>query len=141
MKQYTPEEILEKVRDIIMYFNAKRETISDEEMGDLRTKLATGTYIMVEEMLQPSYKEFIAKEVELERVEGRIFKQLKEEFLAKKCSVTSAMEQARKELKSNEEYLTALREAGDAKQYSYLLNKLLDQANQILNSMSRKTRY
>lgn len=140
MKAHSAEEILDKIRLIITTYNDEREHISDDRMGDLRAMLAVGTYLMVETILQPAYTDVTITEIALEKAEGKSFKSHFEALVQEKKSVSVATDLARKAMKLDEEYLAAMEAYSNAKQYAFLLNKLLDQANQVLNSMSRKTR-
>lgn len=137
--QTKPEEILDRIRDIIITYNRKRSQITDAALEDYRAKLSVGTYIMVETVIQPAYDDMILTEIEQERTEGTVYMEYFEEF-RKTRGDSAADTLARKSSKMDERYLQAMEKHGKAKQYAYLLNRLLDQANQVLNSMAKKAK-
>lgn len=138
--KYTPEQLLDKVREVIETYNISRLELSDAELADLRAHLAIGTYLLVETNIQPAYTDMTIAAIAAERAEGTVFRKYYNALIAEGKSPSLAETLARKDMKTDEEYLEAVKQADMAKQYAYLLNKLLDQANQVLNSMSRKSR-
>lgn len=136
----SPEELLEKIERIIVTYNEKRTTISDASLENLRAYLSVGTYLLVSYGLQPAYSDVTLTEIQFERAEGQVFMEYFEKY-KKEFSSSVAMDMARKSVKQDSRYLEAYERYSTAKQYSFLLNKLLEQANQVLNSMSKRTRF
>jgi hypothetical protein len=138
--EYTPEEVLGRVQKIIVHYNNKRDSITDSELEDLRAYLAVGTYLLIETNLQPAYADSTLAEMQMERMEGMLFDEYYNEYI-KTVSPSIAMDRARKATKCDERYLQALKDHNTTRQSVFLLNKILDQANQVLNSMSKKSRH
>ena len=133
------DEILDRIRNIIITYNRQRSQITDAALEGYRATLSTGTYIMVETILQPAYDDMIVTEIEMERTEGTVYMEYFNEF-RKGTGASAADILARKSSKMDERYLQAMERHGKAKQYAFLLNRLLDQANQVLNSMAKKAK-
>jgi hypothetical protein len=137
---YTPEEVLEQVQKLIIHYNNRRDKITDSELEETRAYLAVGTYLLVETNLQPAYADLTLSEVKMEKTEGTVFLQHFHAY-EKTYSASVSMDLARKATKADPTYLEALEDHSKSKQCVYLLNKILDQANQVLNSMSKKSRF
>ena len=138
-KQDPIQELLDGIRNIIIEYNDARGRITDDGIKDMRAELSSATYALAEAGLQAAYSDMISTEIALERADGTVFMEYYNEY--RKTKSESASESlARKTMKTDERYLSALEAHGRAKQYAYLLGRVLDQANHVMNSMAKKTK-
>lgn len=140
MKDYSEEYLLETISDLIKAYGESSGKMTDDEIGEMRGVLSTASYLLVETALEPAYKELVSGELEADKVEAEVYREHFENRVKTKAqSVADSF--ARKDTKSDQRYIDAARIAGMAKTRVQLLNRLLDQANHVLNSMSRRSRY
>ncbi len=140
MSEYTEDYLLSKISELVQNYGESSGTMSDEAVGEMRGVLSTASYLLVEAALEPAYKDLVANELALDRIEAELYKEhFAERSASKAQSVADTL--ARKDTRSDERYLTAAEKAASAKTRVQLLNRLLDQANHVLNSMSRRSRY
>lgn len=140
MTAYTEEYLLEKISELVKQYGETSATLTDEEIGEMRSVLSTATYLLVEAALEPAYRALVADEIALDRIESELYREHFDiRVKAKAQSVADTF--ARKDTKTDQRYLDAAEAAGLAKTRVQLLNRLLDQANHVLNSMSRRSRF
>lgn len=82
----------------------------------------------------------VAEQAMFERVEAEVFKKTFDTLVAEGKSPSLASDLARKIYKADPEYIDAVTSYNMAKNVIYLSDKLLAQANQVLNSMGKRNR-
>lgn len=140
LKKYDPDQILERMTSVIIEFSRNKKNYDDDEIADMRASLSTGTYIFVETNLAPSHEDLIATTTEFEKAEAVAYLAAFNELKAEGKSDSLADSMARKLYKMDEDYLLRLKEFTTAKNTVYMSDKLLTQANQVLNSMGKRNR-
>lgn len=138
-KIFDPEKVLNKLSKRILEFSKNYNTLTDDEISELRAQVSTGTYIFVETNLQPSYEDHIKASIEFEKQKAEAYRRAYNECMKESKSTNLADNRARKLYTSDPEYLKAFEEYQSTKHILYLSGKLLDQSNQVLNSMSRRS--
>ena len=140
LKKYDPDKILERMTEVIIEFSRNKENYDDDKIADMRSSLSTGTYIFVETNLGPAHEDLIAATIAFEKAEAEAYNSSFNELKAEGKSDSQADSMARKLYKMDENYLEALRTFTTVKNTVYVSDKLLTQANQVLNSMGKRNR-
>ena len=140
LKNYDPDKILERITEVIIEFSRNKEHFDDDKIADMRASLSTGTYIFVETNLGPAHEDLIEATVAFEKAEAKAYNDAFNELKAEGKSDSLADSMARKLYKMDEEYIEALKLFTTVKNTVYMSDKLLTQANQVLNSMGKRNR-
>jgi len=140
LKNYDPDKILERMTEVIIQFSRNKEKYDDDEIANMRASLSTGTYIFVETNLGPAHEDLISATIAFEKAEAKAYNDSFNELKTKGKSDSLADSMARKLYKMDEEYIEALRVFTTVKNTVYMSDKLLTQANQVLNAMGKRNR-
>ncbi len=137
-KKYRRSDILNRLVELITQFSSSRQNMTDDEIGNLRASLASGSYVFAEQIVQTAYLHVLNAVIKFERVEAEVFKEELHKAKAEGFSTSQAIDVARKMSKANETYLAAFGDMNEAKTELNIHNTLLSQINQVLNSMSKR---
>lgn len=140
LKKYDPDKILERMTQIIIEYSKHKEKYDDDTIADLRANLSTGSYIFVETNLAPAYEDMVEATCEYEKKDAECFKRVFDELKSQGNSPSLSGDLARKVYKMDPEYIEAFKIYTVTKNTIYLSDKLLTQANQVLNSMGKRNR-
>lgn len=133
------EELVERITLCIQIYNARRDELTDEDIARTRAFLASDLYMMVSVCYQPALDNLIAADLELQRRESDTFNEEFEECL-KTFSKSQSIDLARKNQKSNEDYLEAYNNFHACKNIVNIYDKTMKMGSQVLNSMARRAR-
>ena len=140
LKNYDPDKILERMTEVIIEFSKNKKNYDDDDIADMRASLSTGTYIFVETNLAPAHEDPIEATILFEKAEAESYNNAFNELKTEGKSDSLADSMARKLYKMDEKYLEALKNFTTVKNTVYMSDKLLTQANQVLNSMGKRNR-
>ncbi len=140
LSKYDPDKILERITEIIVDYSKHKDQYDDDTIAELRANLSTGTYIFVETNLAPAYDDMVMATCDYERKDAECFARCFEEQKAKGNSPSLSSDLARKMYKMDLEYIEAFKTYTTTKNIIYISDKLLTQANQVLNSMGKRNR-
>lgn len=138
---YKPQEVLKRLEDLITEYNKNRSELDDDTISDMRASLATGTYLFVENAILPAMEDAVLMELAERRAEAKAFDDAFKKLLSEGYSKSQSESIARKHCLGDETYLEAVSQSMTSKNIVKIYDLLLKQANQVLNSMGKRTNY
>lgn len=130
----------DKLIDLIDNYNLNHRNLNEDQTRELRADISTTSFNFVEHEYKEALKEVTIAEYKLDQVVGVVFKELFEDLVTKH-SQSTAKELASKYMKSDQRYSDANKKYIKQKNLIKLIDKKLAQANQVLNSMTKRDKF
>lgn len=133
--RFSKEVIMSHIFKHISTFGYKRHEMSEQQIGNLRAKLATAIYHLAEGPITQTKINATDAGIEFDRTSRTVYERL---FTEKSASVTKSKvhEVVSKLMKGDEEYLKAKKEAEELKDEYFSMCKVFDAAKEVLNAMA-----
>lgn len=128
-------ELIGKIIGLCEAYNEKRTNITDQELGELRAKLSILTLILVQDHYRIMTHDLVMSKSEFEKQYSLSFVRA---LSKEEGSPSYKKDIATKTYKADPEYLEAFENLEISKQEVVYLDRIIAQANQILNSMTTK---
>lgn len=140
LDKYNPQSVLERISELVIEHSDNLEKLTEDEIRELRARLATGSYFLVEVVIKPAYLRLTPATLAVPRLKKKAWKDEYDKLIAAGENKSPAKDMASKFYEGNEEYLTALGELLDIKNEIEYAKTLLSAVKEILNSMSAKSK-
>lgn len=129
----TSEQVLEKMKNLILKFTIHYDKLTDDEVAELRAQLSAISYMFTEKNIKETSDMVVDSEIKYEKEKVEAFNRA-----MKKCNNKSTI--ARELARADPLLLEKMHDKLESYELHQLNKTLLRQCNHVINSMAAKSR-